>query len=60
MATVGMENRRRPSPRLGLDIDLTSPPEPNRHAGVDSNSVDFELSEPHEDGKRAKPGTSAE
>ena len=50
----------RPSPRLGLDIDLTSPPEPNRHAGVDSNSVDFELSEPHEDGKRAKPGTSAE
>ena len=36
----------RPSPRLGLDIDLTTPAEPPRKAPPDSNMIDFELSEP--------------
>lgn len=49
----------RPSPRLGLDIDLTATPEPVRKPAVDGNSIDFELLEPDRDGdsgKPAKPG----
>ena len=46
----------RPSPRLGLDIDLTTPPEPDRRVGADSSSIDFELSEPVKDGTAGKPG----
>ncbi len=46
----------RPSPRLGLDIDLTVAP-PAGRPPMDSNSIDFELSEPdHEDGKSGTPG----
>ncbi|MDB5946576.1 MAG: hypothetical protein JWQ33_1602, partial [Ramlibacter sp.] len=44
----------RPSPRLGLDIDLSGPPETGKPApplagDTDSNSIDFELSEPGDD-----------
>lgn len=40
----------RPSPRLGLDIDLTGPPPGAKgQPAVDSSSVDFELSVPGEE-----------
>lgn len=46
----------RPSPRLGLDIDLTAPA-PTARPPLDSNSIDFELSEPDsDDGKSGTPG----
>jgi hypothetical protein len=45
----------RPSPRLGLDIDLTAPAEPARKPRAASgNSIDFELSEPHSDSGAGK------
>jgi pilus assembly protein FimV len=46
----------RPSPRLGLDIDLSAPPEPDRRAPVDSH-IDFELSEPGDDEAGRERGT---
>ena len=46
----------RPSPRLGLDIDLTTPDEPARHAATDSGSIDFELFETDPDIDADKPG----
>ena len=48
----------RPSPRLGLDIDLTAPSEPVRKDALDSNLVDFQLSEPglDTDPEPGKPG----
>ena len=45
----------RPSPRLGLDIDLTAPVA-DAPPAVDSNHIDFELSEPDKDGREGKPG----
>jgi hypothetical protein len=39
----------RPSPRLGLDIDLTAPAEPQRKPPADGNSIDFDLFEPERD-----------
>jgi hypothetical protein len=48
----------RPSPRLGLDIDLSAPPEQDRQPATDSHSIDFELSEPGDGasgGKHDKP-----
>ena len=47
----------RPSPRLGLDIDLTAPAELSRRP-ADSGSIDFELSEPDRVGESGKPSKS--
>ena len=46
----------RPSPRLGLDIDLSAPADEDRRAPVDSH-IDFELSEPGDDKAAGKHGT---
>ena len=46
----------RPSPRLGLDIDLSAPPGEDRRPAVDSH-IDFELSEPGDDTAASKHGT---
>ena len=59
--TTGSEFRDpqvpRPSPRLGLDIDLTAMPDSDRRPAGDSNSIDFELSEPDAgDTGSGKPG----
>ncbi len=43
----------RPSPRLGLDIDLSAPPDEDRRPAVDSH-IDFELSEPGDDKAASK------
>jgi hypothetical protein len=45
----------RPSPRLGLDIDLTAPAASGREPAHDSNSIDFELSEPDTESGAGKP-----
>jgi hypothetical protein len=45
----------RPSPRLGLDIDLTAPAASDRKPAQDSNSIDFELSEPDTESGAGKP-----
>ena len=42
----------RPSPRLGLDIDLTAPAEPAVRPPEDGNSVDFDLFEPEPEPER--------
>jgi hypothetical protein len=48
----------RPSPRLGLDIDLSEPPGLSKPApllsAADGNIIDFELSEPGQDGRYRK------
>lgn len=46
----------RPSPRLGLDIDLSAGADEDRRAPVDSH-IDFELSEPGDDKGASKHGT---
>jgi pilus assembly protein FimV len=46
----------RPSPRLGLDIDLTAPTEHDRRPPVDSH-IDFELSQPGDDDASRNHGT---
>jgi pilus assembly protein FimV len=45
----------RPSPRLGLDIDLTDPAASDRKPAQDSNSIDFELAEPDTESGAGKP-----
>lgn len=45
----------RPSPRLGLDIDLTAPAEPARRPPQDDHSIDFELFEPARDSDPGQP-----
>lgn len=45
----------RPSPRLGLDIDLSGPPQAGKPISApdldtDSSRIDFELSEPADEG----------
>jgi hypothetical protein len=41
--------------RLGLDIDLTAPAASGREPAHDSNSIDFELSEPDTESGAGKP-----
>jgi pilus assembly protein FimV len=44
----------RPSPRLGLDIDLSAPPESESRPAADTHSIDFELSGPDDEHKPGK------
>jgi hypothetical protein len=44
----------RPSPRLGLDIDLSAPLETDRRPAADTHSIDFELSGPDDEHKPGK------
>ncbi|GAC1608221.1 MAG: hypothetical protein NVS3B2_17540 [Ramlibacter sp.] len=46
----------RPSPRLGLDIDLSAPAQENRRPPADSSSIDFDVSGSRDDAAHGSGG----